>query len=767
MALLFVGSTSLFAGGPPELTGISPLGAQRGSKANITFYGKGLVADPDTTVDPCLNFPGDVKLLEAKSTYAVVQIALKSDAPLGLYPVRFRTRDGLSGRVYFAVGLYRDLKVEPAAAQLQGQAVVAPLTLNGEIGPAQQNTFTVAMKAGQRLVAEVEASRLRVDIDAVLEVFDPAGHKIAWNDDSLGLGSDARVDFRAKSAGTYRIVIHDATYKKGGRYRLKIGDYPYAVGMTPPGGESGDRVRFLGGSASDSLSTTFAATASSGDWLWTMVPQPYGDSAALPLRFELHPDSGGSSAQPLASPELNPVVLFDAIDSKSSERTHSIRVKAGVRYSATIERARPVSRIMPTVLVKGSKDAVLAQAEGEGDQPLQVNFMAPAGCDQVQIAVSDSMGRRGLETAYSISVARELPSFDVFIDNPTLNIPKKGVEIVRLRAVRRGYSGPIQVQLREWLNDSMVEVTGGLIEANETEGLLAVAAKPYADKSIPALTLRALGGPASQPIEVRVTPDPKLANPYATDGGTAEEIACTVCRERPVSVKSKVRKVTVLHGLPTEIKFDVVRSSEAKDTAIDLKIENVREFRDELKELKIPKEQSTAVLKIPGKGNLPVAKRLLVLQGNATIGGEEWPVKVQPIILDFQRPYSLEVLTPDIPIPKNGKGVIEGVVRRAAPFAGEVEIRVEDLPRGLTAAPVTLKGDRAIVQLPIAAAETPVGVYSIKLTAATAMGGAKRTKDYVLPPVEVTIRVGEAAKPADMPARKAKAARKPAAKKEA
>ena len=105
---------------------------------------------------------------------------------------------------------------------------------------AERDVFRVSGKAGERRVFEVEARRCGSAIDPVLRILDGNGKQLARSDDAPGAGLDARIDFTFPREGNYYVEVHDARFSRQAQnfYRLKIGNYAYADGIFPLGGQA-------------------------------------------------------------------------------------------------------------------------------------------------------------------------------------------------------------------------------------------------------------------------------------------------------------------------------------------------------------------------------------------------------------------------------------------------------------------------------------------------------------------------------------------------
>jgi hypothetical protein len=192
----------------PFVTSVFPLGARAGKPAKVEMKGWNLDSAR-------LALPG-------------------TDAEPGVYLVAAGTKDGLvSNRLPFAVdSLPECFENEPSNDRVHAQKVKLPIIVNGRINRADDwDVFQFAGRAGETIVAEVEARRLDSPLDSVLKLTDAAGKLLAFSDDhedpEAGVNThDADSYFMVKlpADGAYYVHVGD-TARHGGEeyaYRLRI-----------------------------------------------------------------------------------------------------------------------------------------------------------------------------------------------------------------------------------------------------------------------------------------------------------------------------------------------------------------------------------------------------------------------------------------------------------------------------------------------------------------------------------------------------------------
>jgi ribosomal protein L40E len=192
----------------PFVTGIFPLGGRAGEPVKIEMDGWNL---EKATLSPP-----------------------PKDAKPGEYLLTATDGKYVSNSVPFALGTLPEcLDQEPNDEPSAAQKVSLPLIVNGRADrPGDWDIFAVEGKAGETIVAEVNARRLGSPFDSFVKVTGPDGKIIALNDDHYDAASglnthhaDSYLMVKLPADGRYLIHLGDTT-RCGGKeyaYRLRIG----------------------------------------------------------------------------------------------------------------------------------------------------------------------------------------------------------------------------------------------------------------------------------------------------------------------------------------------------------------------------------------------------------------------------------------------------------------------------------------------------------------------------------------------------------------
>jgi len=152
----------LHVGRLPVVTGVFPLGVQRGAAQQVLLEG--------------VNLPQQVVLVH-----------VPVDATVGQrQPIAVPTPQGQAlGSPSVVVGEFADVQQFTVAAdgslQLSRELkLVIPSTGNGRTTDDPHTTWSFAAKKGQRLVLEIEARRIGSPLDSVIEILDAHGRPVPW-----------------------------------------------------------------------------------------------------------------------------------------------------------------------------------------------------------------------------------------------------------------------------------------------------------------------------------------------------------------------------------------------------------------------------------------------------------------------------------------------------------------------------------------------------------------------------------------------------------
>ena len=239
----------------PVLDQVFPAAIQIGTTQSVTLVGK---FDPwPTRLD--LDIPG--VSWEPTTNNGVIRVRVAPEAPVGPRVIRAFSPEGVSEPRFLILSQQPQLaEVEPNDAVPSAQAltrlpaeVTGRLEKNGDV-----DSYAVDLRAGQTLVARLEAYTLQSPLDPVLRLLDSRGVQVAWNHDEVR-SLDPLLAWRAEASETYVLQVFGFAYPADsdlrfsgspkGVYRLHITTDPVARHAWPLG-----------------VSRTMDTRASWGDW---------------------------------------------------------------------------------------------------------------------------------------------------------------------------------------------------------------------------------------------------------------------------------------------------------------------------------------------------------------------------------------------------------------------------------------------------------------------------------------------------------------------
>ncbi len=191
----------------PFVTGVFPLGAAAGTQTKVELKGWNLAEDQ-------------------------IMFDARDKAP-GVYPINVRKQELIAEPIWLAVdNLPECMEADANDETSSAQVLALPMIVNGRISaPGDRDVFRFQGKAGDQVVAEVQARRLDSPLDSVLKLTDSSGRQLALNDDFEDKGAglmthhaDSRLSVKLPATGTYFVHLVDAQGKGGAEYgyRLRI-----------------------------------------------------------------------------------------------------------------------------------------------------------------------------------------------------------------------------------------------------------------------------------------------------------------------------------------------------------------------------------------------------------------------------------------------------------------------------------------------------------------------------------------------------------------
>ena len=446
LAAAIVGSV-LADAAPPVVTGVSVRGFRSGSATSVTVTGTDLLPNPRFVLRGPIERQ---RVMEgATASKVTVEVELASGARAGLENVWFATDGGLSSRLVFGVDGF------PQQA-LDAKVDALPVALHGSVNGAQSAETRFMGKRGQEILLEVEAQRMDSRLRPVLRLFGPDGVLVSWSGPMSVLRGDTRVGVQLPKDGEYRVEVRDLQYAAAApsHFRLRIGEWVPVDAAFPPMIQEGAPAKVETVSLKGPVGQVEVPVASRGRAIPAGWPQGHtatGPGAVvwlspLPQVIE-HRE--GDATQALAG---LPVSVSGRIGAAWEVDRYSFGVEPESEVDVSLLADVLGSPVDGEVELMDEKGARLAVNDDVATGPdARLTYKVPKGVNRLVAAVRDVSGHSGPAHVYCLQIGLKASrplggGYRLRLSEDALNIPKDGVGIARVEAVREGYEGPISLK---------------------------------------------------------------------------------------------------------------------------------------------------------------------------------------------------------------------------------------------------------------------------------------------------------------------------------
>lgn len=751
MALAMLSTTAAVRAAPPQLSHTVPAALAAGQTVELTCYGSNL-QDAALWID----LPAGTQLASrieqngARADRVTFRVAVPADQPLGFYALRVTTPEGASNlRLIMVDDLPGLAESGDNKSRETAQEISPPLAIDGACEAESYDYFKLRGVAGQRLSVEAVARRLGSPLDPVIRLLDEAGHELAYSDDDESTGADGRFVYQFRRDGTYYIEIRDIRYAGGAahRYRLRVGDFPLAMAPFPLGGQKGTSVKVVPvGRDLDPLPPLLVSVPA--DLTAAQVPLSVAYAAgqgSTPLsllageaieQVEFEPNDSAETASPLA--------LAGAVNGRfarpGDRDYYQFEALKGDRFvfSGRTRELRTPTDLFLRLYDDAGKLLVEAEDSGLGEGFIDHTFAADG---RYRLVLEDLHRRGGDEFVYRVEIERWQPGFTLTVDADLYNVPRGGVFNPKVVAVRRGYDGPIQVQLVPPI--AGLAVKNNVIAEKKNDATLSITLPP----DLPSGTLhhlqlvgeakvgdRLVRAGASTLAPLRAAPNGLDWPPAPLDGRVAVGVG-------PVYPKffelKAVPQVVPLWQLAGKAAFKV----EAKklnnfDDKITLALEGLPPSVSAAVPA-IDKGKTDALIELTAPPTLAEGEIRLRVVGSATFNNQPQTAALDDIVLRVAPPLEVELQVPARAAP-GGTLKAQIRVKRHLQQRGPVSVSVR-LPAGVSGPrqfTVAAEADAVDARWQVAA-EALAGPVELVATASTQVSEREITVDSSIATVRI------------------------------
>lgn len=740
---------------PPKLADATPAGVRRGEAAEVTLTGERLAANPRLIAA----FPFQVEALppeRSKPEAWAFKLTVPATVAAGVYAIRVQTDDGVSAPLLLSIGQFPQVaEVEDNGRIDAAQVVAVPAVVEGRAAGNDVDCFRFAGKKGQRIVVDAHCARIGSGMDPTIRLSQvaPTRKFLASAEDTPGLLTDARLFVELPEDGEYIVELSDARYAGGGRavYRLLLGEAPVAEEVYPLGGRLGETVGFelLGGTFAEPRAV--AARMASIPHADRHVPKfDVGGTDAESARLLLvsdHPEVR-EPADPASAPVrvAAPVVINGRIEVPGDEDRFVVATKPGARLRIRVDAAKLGSALDGWLQVLNPKGAAIATADDQttaGPPPAKIvdtdpaaTVDVPADVDELTLVIRDNVKRGGLGFGYRIVVEPAPPSFALTLDATEANVPRGGTRVIGLTVARDAFDGPIALSVVD--PPPGVTVRPGCIAAGQLLGKLSLTAAP--DASFVVADLKVVGeaqGPAGPIRRIAEAREVYSKQEYLeTNVLEREALATAPSTAGVIALDAPAGPIEVAHGQSATIPVKIARTAGA-DAAVDLN------------PLALAPGFTAAAVKVAEKADaadFAVAVAPEAALGATTVGlsakgkfaDVERVVEAPVVTLNVVRPVDLTLDQPAVEIAPGASVEVKGKLARKGSFKDPVVVKLDGLPAGLKAEPVTVAPEASDFVLKLeAAADAAPAEAAAKVLAAFQIAA----KDYPYPPAALTTKI--------------------------
>lgn len=778
----------------PMLERLEPRGAQRGKAVKLSLIGIGLTSDAEILT----TLPGSITALTPpKHTETELPFLLEvpSDAAIDTYPIRIRTKDGLSNALLFTIGAFPEtieleskpeLDVPPNDSIETAQSISAPITVNGNLEAGDRDYYRIETRVGNRLVIEIEARRVGSAVDPILRVIDAEGNVVAHSEDALGLGVDARVEVFFDKKGPYFVEVHETKFSTltENFYRLKIGDFSYADGFFPLGWQRHDEaeVELFGGNLTGrkTLYPELEEVDKEARSVRISIP---GKPGALPISFTVGMDPETLEPRKVHGRSLRPGTLVNGRITEMGEvDRYTLAVNPRETWRLEIDSASLGTSSLYALLTLYNEQGVKLASAGDnpprenvyevvsgmdpGEDPFVV-LKIPESIHTLTITVEDLLGRGGQRFGYRLLAKKEPGDFKLSTPTPYINIPKRGTAQFSVIANRRGYQGAIKIDIPNLPND--IEMNGGNIAPvnSEDEGGLRrrsaiVTLTPQPGVQTGLLNLEIWGSGelengrtfqrhALSPVLISVTSATDFFHDFEAPIMDTT-LAATIAPEEPAVLEILTpRFVQLIMGQSHEVSwsFHARKPGIEPPEKVDVQL-GIGAFVTRGNQKKYATEGTFDVLvsEVADLGtnfsDLPMQFDMLV-SGKIEVAGIERVVYAPALTFEIVPGYDVQLPT-EIALSAGETKVLNGSVTHEPGFTSPVLISFNGLPNGVTCQQITVTKAMQFELACKADQKVKLGRHDIQITTSTTSSGSNAGRKQTplrIKPIEAKLSIGK------------------------
>jgi hypothetical protein len=736
----------------PWISGVTPRLVGRGTTAEIVVgqwhhEAKELLFYPQWSGSPgtgiaaatgirCVGTQFD----EAKKRL-VCRLEVAADCQPGEYAFRILTSAGLSSMGTVYVAPYPVIDENEAKANTNDTPDTAitlesNVTVRGTLSNSAANDvdcFRVVGKAGERLSVEVDMVKMGDDLqwnpvpegyDSVVAILDPAGKRIATNDDSALNRQDPLLSVKLPVDGEYVVVLKRSMFIPQSReYAIHIGRFFRPLVAYPLGGPAGRPLEAqLLGDPLGTVTQSVAVPESAGTFaLVGEAPLP------LPLRSSPFPNVLEAPGQGETKVPSTPVAINGILAGPDETDRFRITVKKDVPLQVRVWASALGTPVDPSIALRpvdasGTVGAVELQADdaslgdrdifgAQGDFPDKFDpsvMWTPKQDGDYVLEIADVRGAGGPTNVYRIEIAPPVNTLHIGLSwegykperprKTSLSVPQGGRWTVRLSLYpTQGttINGPLDLAV-EGLPPGMKMLSSRLPSMQGVWPMTFIAdANAPLGASFIRVTARPVEGDAPLVSLNQQNLQRVSYSHYPWRNIRVDRFAAAVSQPAGFAVEVAAPKQPLMRGSEITLPVRIVREAgfdEPLEMQCELTPPGVSAQPAEI----IPSGDGEAKLTLSAEasaklGSAPLYVMVTTTQprggrggGDTAQGSERVRVSSEVVNLDVADPFVS--LSSDPQIVRRGERVAyRWAVKQLRPFEGKASVRMLGLPVGVTA----------------------------------------------------------------------------------
>lgn len=674
----------------------------------------------------------------------VYSVTVPSDVPVGIYGVRVATANGSSSIRLVVVD---DL---PSVAQAAGnsvptgaQALTLPTAVDGQVGNLSQHYFKFTVAAGQLVTFDLLARRIGSTLDPMIRLLDAKGRELAYSDDVPGLRSDSRLCYQFKDAGEYMVEVRDIRFQGSGNhfFRLRIGDFPCVTVPYPLAAKKGApaNINFAGLHLDGVLPVAVNFPADAAFAFASVGAKRANGASSGFAQIAVSDRDEFLETEPNDDPKApNRVDLAQGINGrfdKVGDIDHFVfAAKKGQAMTFTgITRRQGSPAALMMRLLNAAGGPLLAKEDFGAIDP-SFDFTFPDDGDYT-LAVQDLHRQGGTQYAYRIVATPVQTGFTLSASADTLNVVAGGTSMITVTAVRKGYAGTINV--------AAIDLPAGVTSSPTFIG-------PGRDNAV--LTLRSTPEAAAGTVALaKIVGTAKINNADVTSVASVSPALTTLFAGLPWPPQNLTNSfaVGVAPKLPISLTAEPAEVVFGKDLSATVKIKVARQEKfDEAVTIAVTPAAPaglpagiTAAVKPIVKGTneidivftanaqAPLGEFTVVLTGAINQNNVNTTQPTPGITLRLRSPFEVAVKLDAEKVARGGTLKGKVTIDRNPAFKGPIVLALQNLPKGVTVAPVTVAegAAEAEIVLTVAADAAQGAVNTINVKGDAMNGAAKLT----------------------------------------